>query len=157
MYGLVGITALVLVGCSSTEDSSSAEVDADPIVEESAESIRLFGAIAFEGDDAVLMGEEEENCMIADPTTTIVVNNLESADVEIADDSGGIVAETSFKTFHDEERCSWLIDVEVEAESEYFVAHFNDMSTPKAYADDYYEGFLELDVTTPVMEEIKSR
>lgn len=156
MYGLVGITAIVLVGCSSTEESSRAEVDIDPIVEVSDESIRLFGAITFEGDDAVLMGEEE-NCMIAEPTTTIVVNNLESADVEIADDSGGIVAETSFQTFHDEERCSWLIDVEVEAESEFFVAHFNDMSTPKAYADDYYEGFLELDVTTPVMEEIEGR
>lgn len=159
--GILGIAALTLTACGSAADKHT-ETKMSPAAEaptqgDSNESIRLFGAIVFEGDQAVLMGEDEENCMIAEPSTTVVVNHLESAEVSIEDDSGDIIAVTKFQTFHNEERCSWLIDVEVDSGSEHFVAHFNDMSTPAAYTADYAEGFLELDVTTPVREEIESR
>jgi cysteine synthase len=161
ILGVLWIAALTLTACGSTANEQT-EIESDAVMDdtashEAAQTIRLFGAIVFEGDEAVLMGEQEENCMIAEPTTTTVVNNLETAEVTIEDDSGQILAETEFQTFHDDERCSWLIDVAVESGSEYFVAHFENMATPKAYASDYEDGFLELDVTTPVMEEIESR
>ncbi|HEY4536438.1 MAG TPA: hypothetical protein VIG71_10805 [Enteractinococcus sp.] len=157
--GILGIAALTLTGCGSATEEQS-DIQISPVANDTTkqdEAIRLFGAIVFEGDKAVLMGEDKQNCMIAEPTTTVVMNHLESAEVFIEDDRGEVVATTEFHTFHNEERCSWLIDVEVESGSEYFVAHFNDMQTPKAFASDYEQDYLELDVTTPVSEEIESR
>lgn len=147
IFGIAGIAALMLSGCSGASEDAQRGTGAD--------LVRVFGGIDIPTDQTKRL--DTGTCVPTIPAAMLVFSNLEEAQVTIHDAAGEIVAITEFQTNHNEDFCSWFVDVDIEPESEFYKASFLDMETPVASIAESEPGEVNIDFLAPVLEKAEEK
>lgn len=153
-FGLIGISALLLTGCSSAEQGSQFEDQATEAPEEPVtEGLQVSGSIHATGDNALYM--DEDYCVAGQPAVAGAMSGLEGAQVTVVDADASVAAVTEFETQFSEDECIWFFNAEVDGSSKFYRAQFLDMETPIESIDNAQDGVLMLDPKQPITEKAK--
>ena len=146
-FGLIGISALLLVGCGSAEqEDQPTEAVEEPVAGE----LQISGAIHAKGDNALYM--DEDYCIAGHPAVAGAMSGIEGTQVTVVDADESVAAVTEFETRFSEDECIWFFNAEVDGSSKFYRAQFLDMETPIESTDNAEDGVLMLDPKQPITE-----
>lgn len=153
MYGIVGITALLLVGCSNAAEQDQ-EAASTAAVESDAEALQVSGVIHAKGDNALYMSDDF--CVVNHPALAEVMAGIDGAQVLVLDAEGSTAAVAEFESQYSEDECVWFFNADVDGSSDFYSAEFLEVETPVVPAADAEDGVLMLDPATPLQEQAES-
>lgn len=153
-YGLIGISVLLLVGCSNAAEPIQETADTSSSADEqTTDELQVSGAIHARGDAAVYANED--TCIVGNPAVAQAMSGIEGSQVTVLDDGGSVAAVTEFEVQHSEDECIWFFNADVDGSSDFYRAEFLELETPVVSTTDAKDGVLMLDPSTPVQEEAK--